>query len=80
LLARLVRAGIDVLPNLFRFPEANMTRFLALSLMLFGLFIASVGCGGGGEPTVITPEAQPKGDIELEMESAEYEKAMNEMQ
>lgn len=58
-----------------------MTRYLSLCLMLVGLSIAAVGCGGNTQPTDVTPKApQEKSDIELEMESAEYEKAMNEMQ
>ena len=60
-----------------------MTRFVSIPLMLFGLFITPVVFGGCGsnEPVVIeqTETYQPS-ETDLEMESAEYEKAMNEMQ
>ena len=58
-----------------------MTRYLSFSLMLVGLFIATAGCGGSTKPTTIeAPDNYQPSDIDLEMQSEEYEKAMNEMQ
>lgn len=57
-----------------------MTRFVSLSLMILGLFIASVGCGGSDKPTMVAPTTPHTPDaIEQEMESDEYEKGMNEL-
>ena len=56
-----------------------MTRYTPLSLILLFLFIVSVGCGGD-RPTVIeNAETYQPSEIDQEMESAEYEKAMNEL-
>ena len=55
-----------------------MTRYVPLSFILLFLFIASVGCGE--RPTVIeNAESYQPSEIDQEMESAEYEKAMNEL-
>ena len=56
-----------------------MTRYTTLSLILLGLFIVSVGCGDGRPTVVEQPETYQPSEIDQEMESEEYEKAMNEM-
>lgn len=56
-----------------------MTRFVPLSLILLGLFIASVGCGEPRSTVIEAPANYQPSDTELEMQTEDYEKAMNEL-